>query len=107
MMPTPNVLTQEGQDIYSNIAPELKSTEVQLFYANDRKPEQDEEGNLRYGFGRSASVAFGKTVVYLGTDITWDDLLEASRSQQRLKPVKMEIKSIEEILRGPGTPLPY
>jgi esterase/lipase superfamily enzyme len=107
MMPTPNVLTQEGQDIYGNIAPELKSTEVQLFYITDRKPEQDEEGNLRYGFGRSASVAFGKVVVNLGTDITWDDLLEASRSQQRLKPVKMEVKSLEEILRGPGTPLPY
>jgi len=107
MMPTPNVLTEEDQDIYSNIAPELKNTEVELFYATDRKPEQDEDGNLRYGYGRSASMAFGKTVVNLGVDITWDDLLKASRSQQRLKPVEMQMKSIEEILRGPETPLPY
>ena len=107
MMPTPNLLTNEDQDIYSNLAPELKSTEVQLFYATDRKPEKDESGNLRYGYERSASVALGKTVVDLGVDITWDDLLKASRSQERLKPVKMEVKSIEEILRGPETPLPY
>ena len=107
MMPTPNVLTMENQDIYGNLAPELKSTEVQLFYATDRKPEKDEAGNLRYGFERSASIAFGKVVVDLGTDITWDDLLKASRTQQRLKPVKMEVKRIEEILRSPETPLPY
>ena len=34
----------------------------------------------------------------------WEELLEASRTQQRLKPVELEVT---ELVRGPNTPLPY
>ena len=107
MMPTPNVHLESERDLYADLAEPLHGTEVPLFYVTDRAPEQDEEGNLQYGSGRSASLAFGTTVVDLGGDITWEELLEASRTQQRLKPVELEVREVTELVRGPNSPLPY
>lgn len=104
MMPTPNLYLQEP-DPYAHLAPALKSTEVPLFYVTDRAPERDADGNLRYGYGRSESLAFGTTVVDLGAELTWDDLIEASRTQRRLKPVELRLRDLTEIVRGPATPI--
>jgi esterase/lipase superfamily enzyme len=97
MMPTPNVYNEADTEIYANLHPELKSTEVPLFYVTDRQPEQDENGNLKYGYDRSNSLAFGSTVVDLGQDISWEQLLEASRIQQRLDSVPLELTQLKEI----------
>jgi len=107
MMPTPNIEVNPEKDHYEDLHPDLKNTEVPLFYITDRKPERDENGNLEYGFGRSMSLAFGTTVVDLGEDITWEELLKASRTQQRLKEVPMKRRELTEIVRGPNTPIPY
>ncbi len=107
MMPTPNVHLDENRDFYAELHPRLKSTEVPLFFITDRASEKDEEGNLRYGHVRSSSLAFGSAVVDLGRNISWEELLEASRTQQRLKSVNLELREVKEIIRGPGTPLPY
>jgi esterase/lipase superfamily enzyme len=107
MMPTPNVYIDSELDVYADLSPPLKTTEVRLFYVTDRAPERDEAGNLRYGHGRSPSLAFGSTVVDLGVDITWEELLKASRTQQRLKPVGLKVREVTELVRGPNTPLPY
>jgi esterase/lipase superfamily enzyme len=107
MMPTPNVYLEPDRDVYADLAAPLQSTEVPLFFVTDRAPERDEEGNLYYGSGRSSSLAFGTTVVDLGVDVTWEELLKASRTQQRLKPVELEVREVTELVRGPNTPLPY
>jgi hypothetical protein len=80
MMPTPNEAVGKDTTHYENLNPELKSTEVPLFYITDRVPEKDGNGNLEYGYGRSPSLAFGKTVVDLGQDLSCVDLLEESRT---------------------------
>ena len=107
MMPTPNVYVDADADPYTSLHQELKNTEVPLFYITDRLPEKDENGNLKYGYGRSASLAFGRTVVDLGDDLSWEQLLEASRTQKRLDDVKMKVQELHEIVRGPSTPIPY
>jgi esterase/lipase superfamily enzyme len=107
MMPTPNVEVNPEKDQYADLHQDLKSTQVPIFYITDRAPEQDENGKLEYGYKRSHSLAFGKTVVELGEDLSWDDLLEASRSQKRLKKVPMTRGELIEIARGPDAPIPY
>jgi esterase/lipase superfamily enzyme len=107
MMPTPNVYKDADTEIYTNLHPDLKSTEVPLFYVTDRQPEQDENGNLKYGFNRSNSLAFGWAVGYLGQDISWEQLLEASRTQKRLDSLPLELTELTEIMRGPQAPIPY
>ncbi len=100
MMPTPNVYLNTEGDPYHNLPKELKGSEVQLFYITDRKPEKNDKGNLHYGFGRSASLAFGTAVVDLGVDMTWDELLQASRTQKRSKPVKLALRQVTEHVRS-------
>ena len=107
MMPTPNVHLDPQRDYFADLAQGLKSTEVPLFYVTDRAPEKDAQGNLRYGYNRSASVGFGTAVVDLGVDRTWEELLEASRTKKRLKPANLQLRDVEEIVRAPDTPLPY
>jgi esterase/lipase superfamily enzyme len=107
MMPTPNVFVDSDTDIYSGLHQDLKSTEVPLFYVTDRQPERDENGNLKYGYERSASLAFGSAVVDLGEDISWAELLEASRTQKRLKKIPLEMGELHEIVRGPNSPIPF
>ena len=107
MMPTPNLYLDESRDPYADVASLLRSTVVRLFYITDRVPEHDEEGNLGYGYGRSPSLAFGTAVVDLGVGITWEELLEASRTQSRPRKVVLQLGAIEEIFRGPDLPLPY
>jgi len=107
MMPTPNVHLDPNHDFYGDLHGELKSTEVPLFYVTDRAPEVTEGDELKYGYERSASLAFGSAVVDLGVDDTWEDLLQASRVQRRLKPVELELREVTEIVRGPDLPLPF
>jgi len=107
MMPTPNLYLDESHDWYGDLPPRLRSTKVRLFYITDRVPEDAEEGNLRYGYGRSPSLAFGTAVVDLGVGITWEELLEASRTQTRSKKVVLKLGVIKEIFRTPDLPLPY
>jgi esterase/lipase superfamily enzyme len=107
MMPTPNVHLIEAYDPYQNLNPELKSSEVNIFYITDRMPEKNDKGLLHYGYNRSVSLAFGTAVVDLGVDMTWEELLQASRTQQRSQPVKMAMGQVTEYVRGPRTPIPY
>ncbi len=107
MMPTPNLFLDESGDWYGDLPPRLRSTEVRLFYITDRVPEDDEESKLRYGYGRSPSLAFGTAVVDLGMGITWEELLEASRTQTRSKKAVLKLGVIKEIFRTPDLPLPY
>jgi esterase/lipase superfamily enzyme len=106
-MPTPNVHVETQRDFFDTLDPNLKNTEVPLFFITNRAPEQDEAGDLRYGSGRSGSLAFGKVVVELGTDVDWEELVEASRTQRRVQPMALQIRGVEEFVRPPKTPLPF
>ena len=107
MMPTPNVYLDNNYDLYENLDAPLKSTEVRVFYVTDRAPEQKENGTIHYGSERSMSMAFGSTIVNLGVDMTWADLVKASRIRNRVNSVKLERGAVHEIVRAPATPLPY
>ncbi len=107
LMPTPNLYTDEYATLFEALPQEYASTLVELIYVTDRVPETDEAGNLRYGYGRSNSLAVGTTVVDLGQNATWEDLVEASRTQTRVSDFELRLVSIDEFTRMPPTPVPY
>jgi esterase/lipase superfamily enzyme len=107
LMPTPALYADTGEDLFAELEQPLKRSEVRLLYVTDREPERDESGKLSYGSGRSASLAFGTTVVDLGTDTTWEELAQASNTSERLKPVKLALREIDELARTPDLPIPY
>ncbi len=106
-MPTPSLYSDETAPLFGELDPELTSTEVELIYVTDRAPEKDEVGNLYYGFNRSNSLAVGTTVVNLGQNVTWDELVAASLTQTRFGKFELRTVSISEFARLPPTPIPY
>lgn len=107
LMPTPNIYTDQQATLFEALPQEYTSPLVELIYATDRVPETDEGGNLRYGFKRSNSLGIGTTVVNLGQNATWKDLVKASRTHSRFGDFELEVHSIEEFARLPPTPIPY
>ncbi len=107
LMPTPNLYTDEKATLFEALPQEYASTLVELIYVTDRAPETDEAGNLRYGYGRSNSLAVGTTVVDLGQNATWEELVEASRTHTRFGDFELRLVSIDEFGRLPPTPMPY
>jgi esterase/lipase superfamily enzyme len=107
LMPTPNLYTDENATLFEALPQEYASTLVELIYVTDRAPETDEAGNLRYGYNRSDSLAVGTTVVDLGQNATWEELVEASRTRTRFGQYELALVSIEEFTRFPPTPVPY
>ncbi len=107
LMPTPNLYTDEKATLFEALPQEYASTLVELIYVTDRAPETDEAGNLRYGYNRSNSLAIGTTVVDLGQNATWENLVEASRTHTRFGDFELRLVSVDEFARLPPTPMPY
>ena len=107
LMPTPNLYTNEKATLFEALPQEYASTLVELIYVTDRAPETDEAGNLRYGYNRSNSLAVGTTVVDLGHNATWKELVEASRTHTRFSDLELRLVSIDQFARLPPTPTPY
>ncbi len=107
LMPTPNLYIDEKTTLFEALPQDYASTLVELIYVTDRAPETDEAGNLRYGYNRSNSLAVGTTVVDLGQNATWEELVEASRTHTRFGEFELALISINEFTGLPPTPIPY
>ena len=99
--------TDDKAALFEALPQEYANTLVELIYVTDRAPETDEGGNLRYGYNRSNSLAIGTTVVNLGHNATWEELVEASRTHTRIGDFELRLVSIDEFARLPPTPMPY
>ena len=107
MMATPSVYVDQNWPPFADVPTSLRTPDVDVMYATDRKPEEDESSHVPYGFRRSASLAFGSVKVNLGSDLTWDDLVKASETSKRDHLMEMSLGSMEEIGRFPETPAPH
>jgi esterase/lipase superfamily enzyme len=107
LMPAPNLYQgEQAPALFGELPAELRSSEIDLMFVTDRKPERDEEGRFRYGYERSASAAFGSATVSLGPGLPWDDLERVSLEEDRSTKITLEVTSIEEAGRFPPTPWP-
>jgi len=106
-MPTPNLYAEVKAPLFRDLHAELSSTQVELIYFTDRAPKRDDAGKLHYGWERSNSISVGTTVIDLGQNATWQELVEASRTRTRIGKFELRMVSVSEFTRLPPSPYPY
>jgi esterase/lipase superfamily enzyme len=107
LMPVPNLYVGEGApELFTALPSELQDNRIDLLYVTDRVPETDDEGALKYGYGRSRSAAFGSAIVTIEPELTWGELQRISLEQDRSTRLSLHLSSLEERGRFPETPLP-
>ena len=106
LMPTPNLCADAADNPFADVPLPFRTSTVDIVYVTDRVPESDSAQDPRYGFRRSKSLAFGMTRVSIGQDLSWDELVVASRSAQRRARLPMGTIETHELGRFPLAPTP-
>jgi len=105
LMPTPNLYAKDGRDPFPDVPAELRNNKVDVLYLTDRKPLKDSTPeNRSYGYGRSRRVSFGVATVEIGKDVSWEDLVAASRTAKRKIKLPLTVARTRELVRFPPTP---
>jgi len=104
LMPTPNLYSDGVVDPFIDVDPALRSNKVEVLYLTDRQPENDSPDKRHYGFKRSRSVAFGISTVQFGENVSWDDLVKASRTRRREVDLAISVPTTVELGRFAPTP---
>lgn len=71
MMPAPLAFREAGPDPFATVAPERRTTSVEVFYATDRAPTSSDPLRAQYGSRRSESLRLGSASVRFGPE-RWD-----------------------------------
>ena len=107
LMPAPVLYTLGQFEPFGRLSGSLQTTEIDMLYVTDRRPETTEGGRLTYGIGRSNSVAFGTARIDVTSDVSWDELIIDARTAQRKKPLELALGLVTELGRAPPTPIPW
>ncbi len=108
MMPAPNVYTSAAQKPFGDLSQELRSSQVDVLYVTDRALADENLGILKYGSGRSSSLAYGSAVVEMGNDLSWEELEAYSRGERgKGQHHSLRVISVNELGRFPATPYPF
>ena len=101
------VYGEQRETLFAEIPQALKAPSVDVFYATDRAIDAS-KGLLLYGRDRSASLAFGVAGVRLGRDLSWDELVAWTTTQEPgPKNIQPAVESVTELTRMPPSPYTY
>ena len=101
--PTPNLYLQTGASALESMPPDRQTVDIDLLYATDRKPVEDNGALLTYyDERRSNSLAFGKATVRLGDELTWEELLRLSLDP-RSRRIPLQLTHVEELVQFPSS----
>jgi len=106
LMKTPNLYLNSKTNPFANVAQQFRNNKVDVLYVTDRKPTNDKDQPLKYGFGRSASIAYGSCLVEIGKELTWEELVESSLIPKRSASLPISVVEVTEHARFSETPLP-
>ena len=105
LMPTPNIYARGFAEPFERVPEALQNNKVEVLYMTDRQPEPDSKPeDVQYGIKRSRSVAFGVATVEFGKNVSWDELVKASKTSKRSVSLPMTIAKTVELGRFPETP---
>ena len=103
-MPTPNAYTSPNWNPFADVPDPLQTDSISVMYITDRVPEADGPDQWEYGSDRSRSAAFGEAVVQIGDDLSWDELVAASRTRKRSEKLELNLTTTRELARFAKTP---
>ena len=106
LMPTPNIYVGGEYELFEGLPEDLKGSTIDLLYITDRAPETRQDGSLRYGYGRSRSLAYGSCLVEIGRNVDWETLVANSTVHKRSVSLAVNVRAINELGRLIPTPLP-
>ena len=106
LMPTPNVYVNAEVDPFKDVPLALQGGKMDIFYITDRTPTTSGDQPVKYGSGRSRSVAYGSCIVEIGKDIPWDQVVKESRTQKRSQRLPVTVRSTQEEGRFCAIPIP-
>jgi esterase/lipase superfamily enzyme len=107
LAPTPYLFSRSAEDPFTDVPPDHRSSDVQVHYLTDREPIETSGGELRYGFGRSMSLALGTCVVSIGDDLSWESLVAESRTGRRSRRLRLRLSQTTEFVRAPDAGLAF
>jgi esterase/lipase superfamily enzyme len=106
-METPNLYAGRPENPFREVAPRFQRNSVEVIYVTDRQRTDSPSAESKYGWGRSGALAFGTCEVRFGTDVSWGELVEASRTRKRRVSLPIHVGEAREIGRSPELPLPF
>lgn len=93
LMPTPQLFVDGKVKPFVHLPAQAKSTELDVFYATNRKPLA-----ALYGNGLGPELRFGKARVGMGGETeTWDSLVKASTTHPRNSPIEIRLIGADEM----------
>ncbi len=101
MAPTPTIVTMHPNP-YANVAPERRTTTVDMLYMTDRAFEPTKKRPMWYGYHRSPQLSFGVAQVHFGKDLTWDELVAETSTSKRRGAIPMSVGEVTELGRLPS-----
>jgi len=103
----PNVFVNADYYPAEDVPERLRQAVPTIYYVTDRQPEAGAGAQVRYGFQRSDSMAFGAAQVSFGDIATWQDLVRQSRGETGGALPALRVRRVEELVRFSATPLPF
>ena len=108
LVPTPNLYADSEVNPFADVPVEFRNNQVDVLYVTDRhRVDAGATGEVAYDHRRSTSMAFGSAVIQYGRNVTWDEMVRASRSRKRDVSLPRELVKVEEKGRFPPTPWPF
>jgi esterase/lipase superfamily enzyme len=107
LLPTPNLYVHAETDPFAEVPAAFQSNTVDVMFVTDRLPAGEKGGSVQYGYRRSPSTAWGSGVVEIGRNVSWPDLVAASRTAHRKAALPLRLESVTEHGRFPETPAPF
>lgn len=99
---SPRIYTTSKENPYASVDPAMRTVEVPLLYATDRKPEEGAaESDRKYTYERDRSLAFGVCHVRFGEALSWDDVVNATLASERKLTIEVTLAKTEELGKVP------
>lgn len=93
------VRNEAAASALQSLDPSLQTPAIPILYVTDRERTETDDGSVRYGHGRSTSLAYGEARVSLSPEPSWDELVRISSTGERERQYAVAVTSATELGR--------